>query len=299
MKFSSSILLLSAAIATIVSAAPLAVNVDTAPILNRHCMECTHKDVAALRVFTKASADHYARITQVHLDNLLQGILTTAKADDRSALIAATVKINIDKAKEACTSEELMPVIEDTIAANVNFDIPWSKEEEIKKKIDKLDASFTQVVVSRIQNIVNAEILSKDCTEELTNPKIVPAPEIPSESDPGTLAPVLEIAASVPETAAPMVETPKAEESPASDKGGLQAGIDVATNIDPKFVCKTGCKDANDAETVLSIRVNLENAFAPRLDHFYQQEVPTACTEERQALLDGVLNLLLNLNAKN
>ncbi|KAF9346786.1 hypothetical protein BGX26_001705, partial [Mortierella sp. AD094] len=87
---------------------------------------------------------------------------------------------------------------------------------------------------------------------------------------------------------------PAPAEAPAPT--GSKAGIDVAASVDSKFVCKSGCKDSNDAKTVLSLRVNLEREFEPRLDHFYVQEVPRECEEKRGSLLGGVLKLVADLN---
>ncbi|KAF9081059.1 hypothetical protein BGX23_001348, partial [Mortierella sp. AD031] len=84
-----------------------------------------------------------------------------------------------------------------------------------------------------------------------------------------------------------------------NNDGGLKDGIDVAANVDPKYVCKTGCSDSQDVKDVLSLRVNLENELKPRLDHFYAEEVPTAYNEKSATLMDGVMNLLsgLRINA--
>ncbi|KAF9177533.1 hypothetical protein BGZ51_008504, partial [Haplosporangium sp. Z 767] len=253
---------------------PEVVSVDTAPILNKRCAECTHKDGVALSiiVINKASADHYAEIAYAHLDNLMHEIKTanfTSRSEElpkKKALLRVTVQANIDKAKAACASKERMAVIEATVAINANLDISWSKKEEI--------------ALDRIQSNVNAEILSKDYDQRRDSAsEIVPAPEIPFGSAPApenpapvseTSEPILETPAPVLETVAPIVETSKAEESPANNNGGLQVGIDVAANIDPKFVCKIGYMNASDARTVLSLQVKLQKEFAPRPAHFYQ-----------------------------
>ncbi|KAF9329855.1 hypothetical protein BGZ91_000373, partial [Linnemannia elongata] len=134
MKFISTILLISAAIASVASAVPLTGqatgNVDVpmtvqgnanayfarSPITKR-CGDCTHKDGAALDVIIKASAEHYADIAHARLDNLMNEIATakvTSGAKDlpkEKALLTITVQSNIDNAKRACTSEELVPAI--------------------------------------------------------------------------------------------------------------------------------------------------------------------------------------------
>ncbi|KAF9141230.1 hypothetical protein BGX30_005240 [Mortierella sp. GBA39] len=281
MKFTSSILLISAAIASVAIAAPLTgqasvtvnapnnfhgnadANLSRTSLTKRACGDCTHKDGAALDVIIKASADHYADIAHVRLDNLMREIATakvTSGAEElpkEKALLTITVQSKIDDAKKACTSEELVPAIK-----------------------------------------------AADCTEKMTNTEIAPAPET-SAPAPETPAPTPDASAPVPETSAPIPETPApVPETPApipeNTDNGLKVGIDVAANVDPKFVCKSGCNDAQDAKNVLSLRVNLENQFKPRLDHFYAEEVPTACEEKRTTLVDGVLNLLsgLRINVK-
>ncbi|KAG0058197.1 hypothetical protein BGZ89_001482 [Linnemannia elongata] len=364
MKFISTILLISAAIASVASAVPLTGqttgNVDVpktaqgnanayfarTPITKR-CGDCTHKDGAALDVIIKASADHYADIAHARLDNLMNEIATakvTSGAKDltkEKALLTITVQSNIDNAKKACTSEELVPAIKSAVEADANLDIAWSKQEdqELRKKMAELEVKVTQLVLDRIQANINAELLSKDCTEKMTNTEIAPAPETPAlvpetpaptseapTSVPEASAPVPETPALVPETPAPVRETPAptpetlapvpgtlapATETPVPmpettapvpkiTDNGSKVGIDVAANVDPKFVCKSGCNDSQDAKNVLSLRVNLENELKPRLDHFYAEEVPTACEEKSNSLLDGVLNLLsgLRVNVK-
>ncbi|GJJ70853.1 hypothetical protein EMPS_03203 [Entomortierella parvispora] len=386
MKFSS-ILLISAALAVVANAAPLSakspVDIDTrqgihvalAPVISKRS---DNPDGVALDLIIKTSADHYSVIAHARLDGLMKEIQTakvTSGNEDmpnEKKLLTVTVQTQIDEAKKACSPEALQPVIMATVTADSNFDIPWSKKEEVEKKMADLDIAITKAVLDRIQATVNAELLSKDCTEKMTNTEIVPAPapaetpapEAPAAAEPApetaapapeapapapetpapapetpapapetpapepetpapepeTTAPAPEILASEPETATPEPETPApapetpapvpespapapeaspiavaaAPEAPKDDS--VQAGIDVAASVDSKFVCKTGCKDSEDAHTVLSLRVNLENEFKPRLDHFYDQEVPTACTEQRKSLLDGVLNALSSLH---
>ncbi|KAF9548251.1 hypothetical protein EC957_007020 [Mortierella hygrophila] len=337
MKFTSSILLISAAIASVAIAAPLTgqasvnlnspnnvhanadANLSRTSLTKRACGDCTHKDGAALDVIIKASADHYADIAHAHLDNLMREIATakvTSGAEElpkEKALLTITVQSKIDDAKKACTSEELVPAIKAAVAEDASLDVAWSKQEEkeLENKMVELDVKITKLVLDRIQAKVNAELLSKDCTEKMTNTEIAPAPEtsapVPETPAPApeTPAPTPEASAPVPETSAPVPETPApVPETPApipeNTDNGLKIGINVAANVDPKFVCKSGCNDAQDAKNVLSLRVNLENQFKPRLDHFYTEEVPTACEEKRTNLLDGVLNLLsgLRVNVK-
>ncbi|KAG0378886.1 hypothetical protein BGX24_002499 [Mortierella sp. AD032] len=340
MKFTSSILLISAAIASVASAIPLGaqssgnVNVPNTvqgnananayfarTPLTKRCGDCTHKDTAALNIIIKASADHYSDIAHVRLDNLMREIATakvTSGTDElpkEKALLTITVQSKIDEAKKDCTSEELVPAIKAAVAADANLDVAWSKQEgkELEKKMAALDVKITQLVLDRIQANINAELLSKDCTEKMTNTEIAPAPETSAPAPvaetpaptPETPAPAPETPTPAPETPAPAPETPApAPEAPApvpeNTDNGLKVGIDVAASVDPKFVCKSGCNDSQDAKNVLSLRVNLENELKPRLDHFYNQEIPTAYEEKRPSLLDGVLSLLsgLKIDAK-
>ncbi|KAG0271168.1 hypothetical protein BGZ95_001060 [Linnemannia exigua] len=259
-------------------------------------------------LIVKASADHYSTIAHARLDNLMSEIQTakvTSGAQDlpqEKAALSVAVQTKIDEAKKACSPDVLAPAIKATVAADANLDIPWSKKEEIEKKMAELDAKITQLMLERIQANINAELLSKDCTEKMTNTEIAPAPPAAPEAAPAPAPAPVEAPAPAPapvEAPAPAPATPAAAEpctSCTSTTGGAQAGIDVAASVDSKFVCKTGCKDSNDAKNVLTLRVNLESELTPRLDHFYQQEVPTACTENRETLLGGVLNLIANLN---
>ncbi|KAG0304076.1 hypothetical protein BGZ98_005953 [Dissophora globulifera] len=300
MKFSASILLVSAAIATIASAAPLSARVPakvnsattisndhikSSTVITKRCTECTHKDDAALDLIVQTSAQHYAKIAQIRLDNLLsemENVKVTSGAESlpkEKAALTITIKAKIDKAKKECSSEALEPVIKASVAIDSNMDIPWSKKDEVEKKMVDLDAKIAALVLERIHANVNAETLSKDCTENMTNTEIASAP-----------APAPEAPTPVPETQAPAPETPASV--PKSTPGGLQVGIDITGNVDPKFVCKSGCKDSKDANTVLSLRVNLEKEFQPRLDHFYNTEVPTDFTEKRSELLGGLLHSL-------
>ncbi|KAF9921474.1 hypothetical protein FBU30_008469 [Linnemannia zychae] len=326
MKFTTATLLVSSAFAAIASAAPLLNNVDiqnTATVeqtLTKRCTECTHTDGIALDIIVKASADHYSTIAHARLDNLMSEIktadVTSGNQDlpQEKAALNIAVQTKIDEAKEACSPEVLAPAIKATVTADATFDVPWSKKEEIEKKMAALDAKITQLMLERIQNSINAELLSKDCTEKMTNTEIAPAPAPapapePVEAPAPTPAPV-EAPSPAPAPAEASAPTPAPVEAPtpvqatAADQPctsctsttDVQAGIDVAASVDSKFVCKSGCKDSDDAKNVLSLRVNLESELTPRLDHFYKQEVPAACTETRQTLLGGVLNLIDNLN---
>lgn len=315
MKFTSSILLISAALATLASAAPLIVsdihvNSDsTGPVLAKRCVDCTDKDAIALDIIVKASADHYSNIAHVRLDNLLSEIQTakvTSGAQDlpqEKAALTIAVQTKIDEAKKACAPEALAPAIKATVTANANLDVPWSKKEEIEKKMVDLDIMITKLMLDRIQDSINAERLSKDCTEQMTNTQIAPAPAPASAPEPAP-APAPAAPASAPEVAAPPApEAAPVTAAPApapactdASCGSKKAGIDIAADVDAKYVCKNGCKDTQDAKNVLSLRVTLENEFEPRLDHFYNQEVPTDCTEKRNSLLGGVLELVANIH---
>ncbi|OAQ34290.1 hypothetical protein K457DRAFT_121975 [Linnemannia elongata AG-77] len=306
MKFTAATLLISAALAAVASAAPLADNVDilqgtvtATHTIAKRCSDCTHNDGLALDIIVKASADHYSTIAHTRLDNLMAEIQTakvTSGAQDlpqEKAALSVAVQSKIDEAKKACSPEVLAPAIKATVTSDANLDVAWSKKEEIEKKMADLDAKITQLMLERIQANINAELLSKDCTEKMTNTEIVPAP---AEAPAPAPAPV-EAPAPAPAPAEVPAPAPAAEPcTSCSSTTGAQAGIDVAASVDSKFVCKTGCKDSNDAKNVLTLRVNLESELTPRLDHFYQQEVPTACTENRETLLGGVLNLIANFN---
>ncbi|KAF9435338.1 hypothetical protein BGZ76_006489 [Entomortierella beljakovae] len=302
MKFSTSALLISAALATIASAAPLTadaqVNVKTGPVLSKRCMDCTHTDGIALDIIVKASADHYSTIAQAHLNNLMtdmEAAKVTSGAEnlpEEKALLNVAVQAKIDQAKEACTPEALAPIIKATVSSDANLDVAWSKEEEIKNKMAELDLMITKLMLERIQVNIDAELLSKDCTEKMTNTEIAPAPAAPPAPEPAPVEAIPEPAPveAIPEPAP--VEAPAPVPAPAS---GPQPGIDVAASVDSKYVCRSGCRDSADANSVLSLRVNLENEFKPRLNQFYVQEVPKECEEKRESLLGGVLKLVAEL----
>ncbi|KAF9335033.1 hypothetical protein BG006_001022 [Podila minutissima] len=323
MKFISSILMISAALA-LASAAPLAHIADPiGQVLTKRCADCTNKDAVALEIIVQASADHYSNIAHVRLDNLMNEIQTakvTSGSQDlpqEKAALTVTVQTKIEEAKKACTPEALASAIKATVAANANMDVPWSKKEEIEKKMVELDIMITKLMLDRIQANIDAERLSKDCTEQMTNTQIAPAPApeaapapAPATEAAPVSAPEVAAPAPAPEVAAPAPAPEVAAPAPAPEVaapapapaactetscGSKQAGIDVAADVDAKYVCKSGCKDTQDAKNVLSLRVTLENEFEPRLDHFYNQEVPTDCTKQRNSLLDGVLELVAKI----
>ncbi|KAG0274396.1 hypothetical protein BGZ95_009843 [Linnemannia exigua] len=294
MKFTASILLNSVAIASVASVAS-AIPLNAQGPGNR-CSDCIRKDTTALNVITKASTDHYANIAHVRLDNLMREIATakvtsgTEELPKEKALLTIAIQSKIDEVKKACTSEELVPAFKAAVAADANLDIAWFKQEgkDLEKKMAELDVKITRLVLDRIQANMNAELLSKDCTEKMTNTEIAPAPVLEAP------APIPETPFPSPETPAPAPDTPALAPAsvPENTNRGLKVGLDVAVNVDPKCVCKSGCNDSQDAKNVLSLRVNLENELKPRLDHVYNQEVPTACEEKRPSLLDGALYLL-------
>ncbi|KAF9325960.1 hypothetical protein BG006_010573 [Podila minutissima] len=355
MKLSISSLLISAAIAAAASADPASdAHVDVTANILGNCADCTQADLHALDVIVSASANHYSKIAHVRLDNLMKEMSAASVTDGteelpkEKALLIVAVQAKINDAKIACMPHALAPTIMTTIEAHADLHIPWSQKDQVEKKMADLNLLITDLVLDRIQADINAELLSKECAEKMTNTEIVPvpvaAPEIPPAPAPITEAPapiteapapiteapvpVTEAPAPIQEEPAPITDTPgpiteapapiqeapapvieastpvtevPAPESPVEctqpceDKPFTQVGIDVLADVDPKFVCKTGCKDSKDANVVLKLRVNLEKEFEPRLEHFYKQEVPTACNDERSSLLGGVLGLLSNL----
>ncbi|KAG9323578.1 hypothetical protein KVV02_004828 [Mortierella alpina] len=313
MKLSASALLISAALATIASAVPLGQVLNDplaiTQILTKRCSECTQVDGVALNLMVQESANHYSLIAHARLDNLLSDIKTakvTSGAEElpqEKEMLSTAVQIKIEDAKRDCTPEALAPAIKDVVTSQATFDIPWSKKEEIENKMAELDVAITKLMLERIQNSINAELLSKDCTEKMTETVIVPAPPGPvAPEEPATpVAPAAPAtpeapAAAIPETSTPAVvpETP-APAAPAPAPA-VQPGIDVPASVDPKYVCKSGCTDSQDAKKVLSIRVGIQAALGGRLDNFYAREVPAACTEQRSSLLGNVLSLVANLN---
>ncbi|KAI7819143.1 hypothetical protein BC939DRAFT_460873 [Gamsiella multidivaricata] len=360
MKFSTCALLISAAIATVASAAPMAARVPThtgtrtkanigssSVIAKRHCGECSHKDQEALDLIIDVSAKHYANIAQTRLDDLVRDLTTsrvtssTKGLGKKKSVLDTTIQSNIEKAKEDCSSEALARVIKTTVTSDADMDIPWSKEEEVEKIMMELDSKITQVMLEHIQTNINAEDLSKDCTEKMTNTEIAPAPakeefsvdsspsmsEAPAAEAPApevstsnTRAPEAEASASMPEapaaepeapasmpevpaaepeapasipaTTAPMPETsaPAPQETTESTDGKNEPKVSInnASTIDPKFVCKSGCKDLDDAKAVLDLRKNLEEEFAPVLDNFYKYKVLTDCSRRRGEFFIGI-----------
>ncbi|KAF9121524.1 hypothetical protein BG015_005795, partial [Linnemannia schmuckeri] len=289
--FTSATLLISAALAAVASAAPLVNKVlqgiaTATHTIARRCGDCTDNDERALDIIVKASADHYSTIAYTRLDNLMaeiQSAKVTSGAQDlpqEKAALSAAVQTKINEAKKACSPEVLAPAIKATVTSDANLDVAWSQKEEIEKKMAELDAKITQLMLERIQSNINAELLSKDCTEKMTNTEIVPAPAEASASAPAPVAAPAPVSAPVeaPAPALAPAEVPAPAPAPAETPApapaaepctsctsttGAQAGIDVASSVDSKFVCKTGCRDSNDANTVLAFRVNLENTLAP------------------------------------
>jgi hypothetical protein len=307
MKLTTTALLISAALAAVTSGAPLVMREPSLPgtnvnshVIAKRCTECTPKDNIALDLIVKTSADHYSTIAQTRLNSLMTEIESasvTAGGQElprEKAVLSVTVRSKIEEAKKACAPEVLAPKIKETIVTDASLDIPWSKQDAIQQKMVELDLMLTRLMLDRIQASIDAERLSKDCAEKITNTEIAPAPAnvyIPPQPKPVTVPEPVTPPPPPPPAAEP---APVAAESiPPSDS---EAGIDVPSSVDSKFVCKSGCKDSQDAKIVLGLRVNLENEFKPRLDQFYDQEVPTACTEKREALLGGFLKVVANLN---
>ncbi|KAG0198273.1 hypothetical protein BGX28_008273 [Mortierella sp. GBA30] len=345
MKLITSVLLISAAVATVASAAPLVQfpnhQVANTHVIAKRCTECTPNDGIALNLIVDQSARHYSNIAHIHLDKLLSDMQTAKvtsgnqEMPQEQAMLTVAIQSKIDEAKKACSPEALAPVIKTTVTSESTFDVPWSKKEEIEKKMAELDVAITKLMLDRIQSNINAEMLSKDCTEKMTNTEIVPAPPAPAPEPVAPIAPIAPIApvasapvpdapaavpeapvapvpvpeapapapapeapVSAPETPAPAPEVPApAPQAPMPDPSTVQPGIDYAASIDPKFVCKSGCKDSNDARTVLSLRVDLNNQFEHRLSA-NEQEVAAACAQNRDTLLSGLLNLVANMNVQ-
>ncbi|KAF9115352.1 hypothetical protein BGX27_008121 [Mortierella sp. AM989] len=312
MKFTKSILLISAAVATIASANPLVdralVDSGVSTFIQRR------SDTPALDALVKIYSDHYSDIALVHL-NILSDEMEAAKVTsgteelpEEKALLTAAVNAKIDQAKEDCSPDVLGPLIEATIRAETGSDdVQWANKEEAERKLLDIDAKVAELVVNRIQVNINAELLSKDCTEKMTNTEIVPAEEPFSAesvgSEPEAPAPISEepepeAPALIPEETAPETPAPVLEAVPSGctkDSSGINICVDINANIG-KLVCKSGCKDANDAKIVLDLYINLEKEFKPRLEHFYDKDIPTATEEKRPSLITSVLNLL-NINA--
>jgi hypothetical protein len=118
---------------------------------------------------------------------------------------------------------------------------------------------------------------------------------------PETSAPAPEVQPPVPEAPAPIPETPTSipetttTTEPSEDKGAPLIGIDIASSVDPKYVCKSGCKDSRDTEAVLNLRVNLEKQLGERLVQLRDKEVSVDIAKGRSGLLGNVLGLLGSL----
>ncbi|KAF9115361.1 hypothetical protein BGX27_008130 [Mortierella sp. AM989] len=309
MKFIKSILLISAAITTIASAAPLARRAPVVDLVSSNIIQ-RRGDTANVNIIVKTTSTHVSNVLQNALDNLLNDMKTakvTSRAEELSekkALLNVAVKAKIDQAKKDCSSEALEPLVKAAIRAETGSDDPrWANKEEAKKALANVNLEVTKLVIDHLKVTVNAELLSKDCAEKMTNTEIAPAeepfsaesvgsePETTEEPEPEAPAPISEETA--PETPAPVLEA--VPSGCTKDSSGINICVNINANIG-KLVCKSGCKDANDAKAVLDLYVNLEKEFKPRLEHFYDKDIPTACEEERRSVVDSVLNLL-NINA--
>ncbi|CAO3573210.1 unnamed protein product [Mortierella alpina] len=315
MRFTISILLISAALATFASAAPLAgvVDIITTPSAARPCSECTSQDQSALSAIVQTSADHSAAIAQNRLDDLMREVGTarvtsgTTELPKEKATLIITMQSKIDDAKKACTSETLAPAILAAINDDATLSIPWSKSEQAEKKMEELNAVIERVILDSIQKHLSAEGLAKDITENMTKTVITPSPEIAAPA-PETAAPVPAPApASAPEAVAPAPvvapqsalpteQLPKQADAAVDVSSGTRTGVDVAASVGPKFVCSSGCEDAEDASTVLALRDDLERQLGPRLRYLTNKEIPSDCSEGRSSLWDSIRKLLNNVD---
>ncbi|KAF9560458.1 hypothetical protein EC968_006199 [Mortierella alpina] len=286
MKFSASILLISAALATIASAAPLIeiVDINTAPAAPSLCSGCTSQDQSALNVIVQASADHYADIAQDRLDGLMREMETakvtsgSAELPKEKATLTLTVQSRINDAKKACAPEALAAAIHAAIADDASLNIPWSKSEQAKRKMDDLNVVVERIILDLIQKHVSAQRLANDITQSMTKTVIEP----------------------IPETAAPVPESPAPTSAPAPvpETAIPAAGNDVAAGIGLKFMCISGCGDAEDANTVLALRDDLERQLTPRFQYLANKEIPAACSQSRSSLWDSIRKLLDSLDIK-
>ncbi|KAG0013429.1 hypothetical protein BGZ80_011079 [Entomortierella chlamydospora] len=181
MKFDKTILLISIAIATVVSANPLepasvGAAVTANPLSRRD-------DDPILHAIVKLTTGHYPDIANLGLDGLL-GDMKAAKVTSGSEelpkerdLLNIAVKAKIDQAKKDCSRESLEPLARATIGAETDSDNKWADNEETKRKLLGLDAKLVKLIQDRIQVNINAELLSKECTEKMTNIEIAPAEE--------------------------------------------------------------------------------------------------------------------------
>ncbi|KAI8595576.1 hypothetical protein EDD21DRAFT_420527 [Dissophora ornata] len=179
MKFSATALLISVALATVATAAPLIAqeNPNTnAHVFTKRCAECTHVDDAAFELFIKFSADHYSDIAHARLNNLMSEIesakVTSGSRDmqQEKAALTVTVQTKIDEAKKACTSEALASVIKATVMSDASYDMPWSQKEEVEKKMVGLDIMITNLVTGLIQDNINAEMLTSTGSRACSGP---------------------------------------------------------------------------------------------------------------------------------
>ncbi|KAG0074300.1 hypothetical protein BGZ92_003443, partial [Podila epicladia] len=221
MKLSISSLFISAAIAAVASTAPASdSHVDITANILGNCAGCTQADSNALDVIISASANHYSKIAHVRLDNLMKEMSTASVADGteelpkEKALLMVAVQTKINDAKIACMPHALEPAIKTAIEAHADLHIPWSQKDQVEEKMADLNLLITDLVLDRIQVDINAELLSKECTEKMTNTEIVPvpvaAPEIPPAPAPITEAPtpIAEAPAPIAEAPAPIAEAP-------------------------------------------------------------------------------------------
>ncbi|KAF9366025.1 hypothetical protein BGX34_006735 [Mortierella sp. NVP85] len=300
MKFTSSILLISAAIAAVVSAAPLPS--DTIDVTLENSKVADLDVLGGYLSGLKARNDRLADLTICYVISRLSRSPTSGKKNlpKEKAALTLIVKTKIDKAKKGYSSESLAPIIKAIVTSDASLDIPWSKKDEAEKKGVELDAKVTDIVLNLLEQAIGAELLSKDCTEKMTNNEIAPAetPEGPFVGEsvppmPQTPAPVPEAPAPIPETPAPVKEAPSPiPETTTTTESSEDKG--APCSVDPKYVCKSGCKDTQ-AEAVLNLRINLEKQLGERLEQLRDKKVCADIAKGRSGLLGNVLGLLDSL----
>ncbi|KAF9959017.1 hypothetical protein BGZ70_008995 [Mortierella alpina] len=313
MKFTTSVLLISATLATFASAAPLGgiVDIITTPSAARLCSQCTSQDQSALNAIVRTSADHYAGIAQNRLSDLMREVGTarvtsgTTELPKGKATLIITMQSKIDDAKKACTPDALAPAILAAINDDAALSIPWSKSEQAEKKMKQLNAVIEKIILDFIQKYLSAEGLAKDITENMTNTKITPIPEtaalVPEAPAPAPApgsAPeaVASPPAVEPQTSLPTERLPEQADAAVDVNSGTRTGVDVAASVGPKFVCSSGCKDAEDASTVLSLRDDLERQLGPRFKYLANKEIPSDCSAGRSSLWDNIRQVLNNVD---
>ncbi|KAK3812094.1 MAG: hypothetical protein J3Q66DRAFT_403941 [Benniella sp.] len=279
MKIATSTLLISAALAAFAPAAPVVreplLSDFNTRVITKRCAECTHKDSIALDLIVKASATHYSSIAHAHLDSLMTEI-ESAKVTSgglelprEKAMLSVTVQSKIEQTRKDCSPEALAPEIKATVASDASLDIAWSKEEEIRKKMAELDLMITKLMLERIQVNINAELLSKDCTEKMTTTEIAPAPAPTSSQE----------------------QAPFPVEQPAQAPAPVEAPAPPAAPEEAPA----------PAPFLLRLQLRLQwpqhlALLALTLRQTFRQEVPTACAEKRDTLLGGVLKVVADLN---